>query len=77
MTKSDLQKLKSADIYKSANIADISAINIDAKTLEKRVTSFFETIDNPYIFKVGDLTVKVNFNGDKAFSDAFLNAVNY
>ena len=32
--------------------------------------NYFEQIKNPYLFKVGDMRVKVSFGGDRSFTDA-------
>lgn len=34
------------------------------------MNDYFEQIKNPYLFKVGDVRVKVSFGGDRSFSDA-------
>ena len=78
MLKSELRKLKEQSVRDFSQAVDISSVNIGkSKSQEQKVKDFLSVIGNPYIFKVGDLTVKVNFNGDKPFSEVLVNAVNY
>lgn len=62
---------KGLDYYKSQKISDakiedlkdITSIRIDTqKPVVERILSYMEQIGNPYLFKVGDIPVKVSFN---------------
>lgn len=56
-----------------------SNINIEtihlSENQQENARSFFNSIDNPYQFNIGDLTVKINFTGSRSFSDAFASAI--
>ncbi len=77
MLKTELKRLKSLSLNEFTDVVDISDIDIGNGSVEEKVNDFLGIVRNPYIFKVGDLTVKVNFNGDKPFSEALVKAVNY
>ena len=78
LSKSDLEELKNAEFVKEEfeNLPDISNIHPDIdEHLYNRAKLFFEYVKNPYLFRVGDIGVKVNFVGDKSFHDAVKNMV--
>jgi len=78
MLKKDLKKLKLMKISELNEIQDISLIDIDEKkSQEDRAAEFFEKVNNPYIVRVGDITMKINFSGEKSLSEAIINAINY
>ena len=59
-----LKELKRADIRTTnkAALADVSGFQFDnSLTPGKRVIQIFETICNPYCFRVGDMAVKIEF----------------
>ena len=77
MQKDDLMKFKLANIEECSEVADISTINLCSNLSQReRAEEFFKFVNNPYIVKVGDVTMKVNFKGDVSFSDAIINAAN-
>ena len=54
------------DSIASEDLIDLENIQIDTtQPREKRVESFFEQIKNPYIFRVDDIVVKVNYGENK------------
>ena len=60
-----LEYYKSVDIkdVKLEDLKDIRDVHIDTtKPVHERVFSFWAQIGNPYLFKVGDVKVKVEFN---------------
>lgn len=60
-----LLEYKSLDIkdVKLEDLKDIRDVHIDTtKPVHERVLSFWAQIGNPYLFKVGDTKVKVEFN---------------
>ena len=62
-----LECLKSLDIgdVKLEDLVDIRTVHIDtSKPVLERILSFMAQIKNPYLFKVGDRPVKVEFNDD-------------
>ena len=62
-----LEHLKSLDIgdVKLEDLVDIRTVHIDtSKPVLERILSFMAQIKNPYLFKVGDTPVKVEFNDD-------------
>lgn len=69
----DLNFLKNAAIadYSKDNLVDLHDVNIDpSKSVVDKMNDYFEQIKNPYLFKVGDIGVKVSFGGDRSFTDA-------
>lgn len=73
MTKDELQKLSEVPICgcDEANLADLCEVSVDnALPVNEKMDSFFRQIRNPYLFKVGDIVVKVEFGGKCEFSDA-------
>lgn len=54
------------------SLIDIRDIKIDtSQPTHSRMVSFVEQIRNPYLFKVGDTVVKVDYEGGKEFSEVF------
>ena len=77
MGKKELISLKKNATINLTNPVDISSINIKQdKPQTEKATEFFLYVHNPYFFRVGDITVRVNFKGSKTFSEALVNAVN-
>ena len=56
-------KEKSIQAYNSEELIDITTIKIDTKrTKEEKMLNFIKRVKNPYLFKVGDVAVRVVFN---------------
>ena len=57
------------------NLVDIRDVVIDKQqSCEDRILSFVKQIKNPYLFKVGDIVVKINFDNTKStFQEKFEN----
>ena len=69
----DLINLKTAAIadYSKDSLVDLRDVKIDSgKSVPEKMNDYFEQIKNPYLFKVGDMRVKVSFGGDQSFTDA-------
>lgn len=69
----DLNLLKTAAIADCSkdSLVDLHDVNIDpSKSVVDKMNDYFEQIKNPYLFKVGDVRVKVSFSGDRSFTDA-------
>ena len=80
----DLKKLKDAAIadFEKNDLVDLRDVKIDTqKNRPDRTTDFFEQVKNPYLFKVGNVKVKVSFCTNRSFNDALaaaiLNGINY
>lgn len=69
----DLINFKTAAIadYSKDSLVDLRDVKIDSgKSVPEKMNDYFEQIKNPYLFKVGDMRVKVSFVGDRSFTDA-------
>lgn len=78
LTKSQLALCKDAQIAlcDKNNLTDLRDITVDkSKSVREKIESFTGQVKNPYLFKVGDVIVKVAYNGDKDFSGALSNAL--
>ena len=73
--QAETEYLKNADIEQSIpdQLVDLRSVSID-KSLPapERMISFFQQIKNPYLFKVDDITVKVEFSSGKSLEDSLL-----
>ena len=71
-------KLQNADIEScdKNSLTDIKNINIatDQPSVSK-IKSFVEHVGNPYLFKVGEIAVKLEFEGGVSFNKAFANLI--
>lgn len=71
----NLNLLKEANIEECDpdQLVDLRSVSIDReKSVPDRVRSFVEQVKNPYLFKVDDITVKVEFSSGKRLEDALL-----
>ena len=69
----DLINLKTAAIadYSKDSLVDLRDVKIDSgKSVPEKMNDYFEQIKNPYLFKVGDMRVKLSFGGERSFTDA-------
>lgn len=74
LTKSQLAKFKKVDVStcKADPLVDLQKIYIDTtKPVTQRIESFLKQIHNPYVFKVGDIIMKVDYGNGKQFAQAF------
>ena len=61
---------------KNDDLVDLRSIRINREAaLQRRKEDFMVQVGNPYLFKVGDIVVGVEFCGGKGFSEAFIKAV--
>ena len=78
LTKSQLAFCRDAEIAlcdKNA-LTDLRDITIDkSKSVRERIENFTGQVKNPYLFKVGDVIVKVAYSGGKDFSGALSSAL--
>ena len=76
--KTELKKLQSADIETcdKNSLTDINNIKIEAdqQTVDK-INLFVEHAGNPYLFKVGEIAVKVEYEDGTSFNKAFANII--
>ncbi len=84
MTNEALKYLRNSEIddYMKDALTDISQVTVDkTKPVKERLTEFINEVGNPYVFKVGDIAVKVCYNPNgknisEAVADAFRNYTN-
>lgn len=79
MTQSQLCMLQNAsvDSCDPSTLTDIRTISVNgSQPVSQRMTDFLEAIGNPYLFRVGEVVVKVKFNpSGKRFSEAVSDAL--
>lgn len=74
-----LQNLKSVDTvdFNFSSLTDLMDIAVDTdKPMTNRMISFAEQIKNPYLFKVGEFVVKVEYGEGRNLSDALAKILN-
>lgn len=74
----DLNLLRNAAIadFPKDSLVDLRDVKIDInKSESERILKYFEQIKNPYLFKVGDMRVKVRFGTERSFTDAIGSAI--
>lgn len=65
MSYLNLEEMKSVDVtlVNKNDLVDLNSVQIDdSKSVNDRVLSFLQQIQNPYCFRVGDVVVKLNYN---------------
>lgn len=76
LTKSELERCRNVEIcdVNKNDLSDLSSISIDrTQPIIKRASKYFDTVKNPYMFRVGDVGVKINCIGDKDLADSIIN----
>ena len=72
-SSAELKNCRAADFSSYDNFTDLREIQIDeSKKVPERVENFLEQVGNPYLFKVGDVFVKVNYKDEKDLSDSLI-----
>ena len=74
----DLSNCKNAAIAENNkdSLVDLRDVKINTeKAVYERMEDFFEQIKNPYLFKVGDVKVKVSFGAERSFAEALAAAI--
>lgn len=57
-------------------LTDLSEIEIDTElAITERIGRFIHQVGNPYLFKVGDTAVKVEFGGSAELSDSLMKLI--
>ena len=73
LSSAELMKCSAADFSSVEAVTDLREVQIDAsKPIPERVESFLTQVGNPYLFKVGDVTVKVNYKDEKELSASLI-----
>ena len=79
MTMEELQRMREADIMLAdrAQLTDISTLEIDRhRPVKDRIQSYLEQVGNPFLVKVGDYVLKLNYAEDgKDMEDSMLEYV--
>ena len=58
------------------SFTDLKTLTIDkTKPRDKRLRQYIEDVKNPYRVRVGDILVKIEFTGERSFSDALTTAL--
>ena len=73
--QTELDRLKNMDIEQCEpdQLVDLRSVSIDKSLpVRDRLCSFWEQVQNPYLFKVDDITVKVEFSSGKSLEDSLL-----
>lgn len=72
-SSAELKNCRAADFSSYDNFTDLREIKIDeSKKVPERVENFLEQVKNPYLFKVGDVFVKVNYKDGKDLADSLI-----
>ena len=73
--QTEMNCLKNIDIKQceADQLVDLRSVSIDkSRPVPERMCSFVKQIKNPYLFKVDDITVKVEFSSGKSLEDSLL-----
>ena len=72
-SSAELKNCRAADFSSYDNFTDLREIQIDeSKKVPERVENFLEQVGNPYLFKVGDVFVKVNYKDGKDLAESLI-----
>ena len=72
-SSAELKNCRAADFSSYDNFTDLREIKIDeSKKVPERVENFLKQVGNPYLFKVGDVFVKVNYKDGKDLADSLI-----
>ena len=73
--QTELNRLKRMDIEQCEpdQLVDLRSVSIDKSLpVSERMSAFIKQIKNPYLFKVDDIAVKVEFSSGKSLEDSLL-----
>lgn len=65
--RKSISAMKEVDIRSvdKKTLVDLESVQIDSsQSVQERVQSFLQQIQNPYCFRIGDVAVKVNYKQD-------------
>ena len=74
LKKTELDQCRNASIMacNPDSLIDLRNVKIDtAKPVAEPIDRFMKQVHNPYLFKVDDVIVKVNFGNERPVADAF------
>lgn len=72
----ELEKYRSCDIcsIEKSDLVDLCSVEVNRDMpLESRMSEYIKAVKNPYLFRVGDVGVKINCIGNKDLMDAIVN----
>lgn len=78
MPRDNLKELRNADIFtcNADELVDLRNVEVNKKApLSRRTDDFIAQVRNPYLFKVGETVVKVEFGGGKDFSELLTDVI--
>ena len=73
--QTELNYMRNMDIEAcdTDQLVDLRSVSIDRSLpVPERMSSFVEQVKNPYLFKVDDVAVKVEFSSGKSVEDSLL-----
>ena len=73
--QADLNGLKNIGIEQCERdqLVDLRSVSIDKSLpVPERMSAFVKQVKNPYLFRVDDITVKVEFSSGKSLEDSLL-----
>ena len=76
LDKAYLKKMQSTDIEscEKSSLTDIKSLNIEAdKQQTDKIKAFVEYVGNPYLLRIGETVVEVEYTGKRSFSEAITN----
>jgi hypothetical protein len=66
----ELKRLSEMKVEDVTEPVDITTVKIDpALDKEERIEDFIQQINNPYVFKVNGMTVKISFSGKRKLEE--------
>ena len=73
--QTDLNGLKNIGVEQCERdqLVDLRSVSIDKSLpVPERMSAFVKQVKNPYLFRVDDITVKVEFSSGKSLEDSLL-----
>ena len=78
LTVNDLKHLRNVDISACSadELVDLRSVEVNPKvSLNRRADDFIAQLGNPYLFRVDDIVVKVEFGDGKDFSEILTDVI--
>lgn len=78
LTLNDLEMLRNADISacNAEKLVDLRNVTVNKRMpLDERTSNFIEQVRNPYLFKVDNTLVKVEFGSGKDFAEMLTDVI--
>lgn len=73
--QAELEQLKNVDMAQceTDHLVNLHSVSIDKSLpISERLCSLWEQVKNPYLFRVDDIAVKVEFSSGKSLENALL-----